>query len=200
MSSEQELICVSPEMCQVVEQAQRFAATSATVLIEGESGTGKELLAGLLHRCSSRADAPLYKVNCASFQESLADSELFGHEQGAFTGAVKRHDGCIHAAGNGTLFLDEIGELPLATQAKLLRVLEENEYHRVGSTETLRMQARIAAATNRDLRKEVAAGRFREDLYHRLDVLTLHVPPLRDRPEDIQALACHFLRRFGNEG
>jgi DNA-binding NtrC family response regulator len=138
-------------------------------------------------------------VNCAAFHDGLAESELFGHEQGAFTGASRRHDGFLHAAGDGTLFLDEIGELPLPTQAKLLRVLEAQEYLRVGSTEVQRMNARIIAATNRDLKKEVAAGRFREDLFHRLDVLSLRLAPLRERNEDIPVLVNHFLRVFGQE-
>lgn len=200
MQPENDMICESPVMRRVLTQAQRYAGTSATVLITGESGTGKELLARYLHEHSVRQAAPCIRVNCASFQESLADSELFGHEQGAFTGALRRHDGCIMAAGNGTLFLDEIGELPVPTQAKLLRVLEENEYHRVGSTELLQMKARIIAATNRDLQAEVAAGRFREDLFHRLDVLTLQIPPLRERPEEIRFLVQHFINRFGSEG
>jgi DNA-binding NtrC family response regulator len=138
-------------------------------------------------------------VNCAAFHDGLAESELFGHEQGAFTGASRRHDGFLHAAGDGTLFLDEIGELPLPTQAKLLRVLEGNEYLRVGSTEVQRMNARIIAATNRDLPKEVAEGRFREDLFHRLDVLSLHLTPLRERPVDIPVLTQHFIAQFGHE-
>lgn len=187
-------------MQQVLSQSQRFARSSATVLISGESGTGKELVARYLHEQSPRADRRCVRVNCAAFHEGLAESELFGHEQGAFTGAVRRHDGCIHAAADGTLFLDEIGELPLSTQAKLLRVLEENEFHRVGSTEVQQMTARIIAATNRDLRKEVADGRFREDLFHRLDVLTISIAPLRERPQDIEALVVHFLEHFRQQG
>ena len=187
-------------MQQVLSQSQRFARSSATVLISGESGTGKELVARYLHEQSPRADRRCVRVNCAAFHEGLAESELFGHEQGAFTGAVRRHDGCIHAAADGTLFLDEIGELPLSTQAKLLRVLEENEFHRVGSTEVQQMTARVIAATNRDLTREVADGRFREDLFHRLDVLTISIAPLRERPQDIEALVLHFLEHFRQQG
>lgn len=183
----------------VLAKARRFARSSGTVLITGESGTGKELLAQYLHEQSSRFGRPCVRVNCAAFHEGLAESELFGHEQGAFTGAARRHDGFLHAAADGTLFLDEIGELPLPTQAKLLRVLEEGEYLRVGSTEVQRVNARIIAATNRDLLKEVAEKRFRDDLYHRLDVLTLRLSPLRERPEDIPALVEHFINQFGSE-
>ena len=193
------LIFESSSMHDTLARARRFARSSGTVLISGESGTGKELLAQYLHDNSPRASRPCVRVNCAAFHDGLAESELFGHEQGAFTGASRRHDGFLHAAGDGTLFLDEIGELPLPTQAKLLRVLEAQEYLRVGSTEVQRMNARIIAATNRDLKKEVAAGRFREDLFHRLDVLSLRLAPLRERNEDIPVLVNHFLRVFGQE-
>jgi two-component system response regulator HydG len=193
------LIFESSSMHDTLARARRFARSSGTVLISGESGTGKELLAQYLHDNSQRASRPCVRVNCAAFHDGLAESELFGHEQGAFTGASRRHDGFLHAAGDGTLFLDEIGELPLPTQAKLLRVLEAQEYLRVGSTEVQRMNARIIAATNRDLKKEVAAGRFREDLFHRLDVLSLRLAPLRERTEDIPVLVNHFLRAFGQE-
>jgi len=193
------LIFDSNSMHNTLARARRFARSSGTVLISGESGTGKELLAQYLHDNSPRASRACVRVNCAAFHDGLAESELFGHEQGAFTGASRRHDGFLHAAGDGTLFLDEIGELPLPTQAKLLRVLEAQEYLRVGSTEVQRMNARIIAATNRDLRKEVAAGRFREDLFHRLDVLSLRLAPLRERTEDIPVLVKHFLKLFGQE-
>ena len=183
----------------ILARARRFARSSGTVLITGESGTGKELLAQYLHEHSTRFDRPCVRVNCAAFHDGLAESELFGHEQGAFTGASRRHDGFLHAAGDGTLFLDEIGELPLPTQAKLLRVLEEGEYLRVGSTDVQRVNARIIAATNRDLTKEVAEKRFRDDLYHRLDVLSLRLAPLRERPEDIPILVQHFISQFGSE-
>ena len=193
------LIFESSSMHTVLAKARRFARSSGTVLITGESGTGKELLAQYLHEHSTRSDRPCVRVNCAAFHDGLAESELFGHEQGAFTGASRRHDGFLHAAGDGTLFLDEIGELPLPTQAKLLRVLEEGEYLRVGSTDVQRVNARIIAATNRDLLKDVAEKRFRDDLYHRLDVLSLRLAPLRERPEDIPVLVQHFIRQFGSE-
>ena len=193
------LIFESSLMHDTLARARRFARSSGTVLISGESGTGKELLAQYLHDNSPRVSRPCVRVNCAAFHDGLAESELFGHEQGAFTGASRRHEGFLHAAGDGTLFLDEIGELPLPTQAKLLRVLEAQEYLRVGSTEVQRMNARIIAATNRDLKKEVAAGRFREDLFHRLDVLSLRLAPLRERTEDIPVLVNHFLKLFGQE-
>jgi len=157
------------------------------------------LLAQYLHEQSSRSDRPCVRVNCAAFHDGLAESELFGHEQGAFSGALRRHDGFLCAAGDGTLFLDEIGELSLPTQAKLLRVLEEGEYVRVGSTDVQRVNARIIAATNRDLLKEVAEKRFREDLYHRLDVLSIRLAPLRERPDDIPILVRHFVEQFGSE-
>lgn len=195
------MIFQSDAMRNVMAQATLFARASATILIVGESGTGKELLARFLHEQSLRAAHPCVRINCAAFNDGLVESELFGHEAGAFTGAVRRHDGCIHAAGDGTLFLDEIGELPLTTQAKLLRVLEENEYHRVGSTSLQQMKARVVAATNRDLESLVRSGRFREDLFHRLDVLTLKVPALRERPSDIPLLVNSFVAQFSrNEG
>ncbi len=193
------LIFESSSMDNVLSRARRIARSSGTVLVTGESGTGKELLAQYLHDHSPRASRAYVQVNCAAFHDGLAESELFGHEQGAFTGASRRHEGFLHAAGDGTLFLDEVGELPLPTQAKLLRVLEANEYVRVGSTEVQRMNARIIAATNRDLQKEVAEGRFREDLFHRLEVLSLRLAPLRERVEDIPVLLQHFLTLFGNE-
>jgi len=189
----------SSSMHSVLARARRFARSSGTVLITGESGTGKELLAQYLHEHSTRSGRPCVRVNCAAFHDGLAESELFGHEQGAFTGASRRHDGFLHAAGDGTLFLDEIGELPLHTQAKLLRVLEEGEYLRVGSTEVQHVNARIIAATNRDLAKEVAEKRFRADLFHRLDVLSLRLAPLRERPKDIPVLVRHFIRQFSAE-
>lgn len=193
------LIFESSLMDKTLAKARRFARSSGTVLITGESGTGKELLAQYLHEQSARSGRPCVRVNCAAFHDGLAESELFGHEQGAFSGALRRHDGFLHAAGDGTLFLDEIGELSLPTQAKLLRVLEEGEYVRVGSTDVQRVNARIIAATNRDLLTEVAEKRFREDLYHRLDVLSIRLAPLRERPDDIPILVQHFIQQFGSE-
>ena len=172
------------------------APTEATVLITGESGTGKELAARALHSASSRSAKPLVTVNCAALAENLLESELFGHEKGSFTGADRRRDGRFVQADGGTLFLDEVGELPLPLQAKLLRALQEGEVQRVGSDVPLHVDVRLLAATNRDLREEVAQKRFREDLYFRLNVITVEVPPLRDRVEDIPLLAAHFLERF----
>lgn len=190
------LIFQSRAMLKVIEQAQRFARTSATVLICGESGVGKELVARLLHTHSPRVNEPYCRVNCAALAESLVESELFGHEAGAFTGAHGRRQGKFEAAGSGTLFLDEISEVAPAVQGKLLRVLEESEFERVGGNEPQAMQARVIAATNRSLADLADSGEFRTDLFYRLDVLRIEVPPLRDRKEDIPLLAQHFVERF----
>ena len=189
-----EIVHTSNVMRSLLHLAKRYAPTQATVLIQGESGTGKELLARFIHENSHRSDGPYIRINCSAFNESLVDSALFGHERGAFTGADSQRMGCFEAAGNGTLFLDEIGELPLPLQARLLRALEEKEFHRIGSFKMLPMTARVIAATNRNLDEAVHEGTFREDLFYRLDVLSLHVPPLRDRPDDIPLLAERFLR------
>jgi DNA-binding NtrC family response regulator len=175
---------------------QRAAATDTTVLLEGESGTGKELFARSLHALSPRSDAPFVAINCAAIPETLLETELFGHEKGAFTGAVARKPGKFEMAHRGTLFLDEIGDLPLALQAKILRALEEKRFERVGGTASVQVDVRLVAATNRGLRAAVAARRFREDLYFRLSVFPITVPPLRDRPGDIPLLARHFVDRF----
>jgi len=180
----------------VVQQIDLVAPTNANVLIQGESGTGKELVARELHQRSNRSGKPLIKVNCASVPKELFASEFFGHVKGAFTGAYASREGKFGAANQGTLFLDEVGEIPLELQAQLLRVLQEGEYERVGEEKVRKVDARIIAATNRDLQKEVDAGRFREDLYYRLNVFPITVPPLRSRREDIAPLAEHFLRRF----
>jgi two-component system response regulator HydG len=171
----------------------------ATVLILGESGTGKELIAKRIHRRSARANAPYVTVNCAALQESLLESELFGHEKGSFTGAVATKIGLCEAADGGTLFLDEIGEMSLAIQTKMLRFLQEGEFYRIGGKKPIRVNVRIVSATNRDLADEVKAGRFREDLYYRLNTISMKMPPLRARKEDIPALCEHFLKhsRFG---
>src|SRR5471030_1398128 len=173
----------------------RLAPQDTSVLILGESGTGKELVARALHRKSPRAAKPFAAINCAALTETLLESELFGHVKGAFTGAVAAKKGKLEAAEGGTVFLDEIGELAPSLQAKLLRVLQQREFEHVGGTRTLKLDVRMVAATNRDLQAEVRAGSFREDLYHRLNVVTLRVPPLRDRPGDIPALARYFLDR-----
>ncbi len=172
------------------------AADRTTVLVVGETGTGKELVVDSLHRHSLRADRPLVKVNCGAFPESLLEAELFGHERGAFTGAAARRRGLLELAAGGTLLLDEIAEMPLAIQPALLRTLDGASFRRVGGEQEIRTDVRFVAATNRELAAEVRAGRFREDLYHRLAVVTIAVPPLRDRREDIDSLAAHFLRDF----
>ncbi|TWT43039.1 Transcriptional regulatory protein ZraR [Thalassoglobus neptunius] len=183
-----------------MQRAQHFARSSAAVLINGESGTGKELFAREIHRQSPRSKNPYVQVNCAALSEQLIESELFGHEVGAFTGAVATRAGRLEEAKDGTLLLDEIGELPMPSQSKLLRVLEERQFQRVGSNRQLEVQARIVTATNRELSLEVQEKRFREDLWHRLNVLTLTIPPLRDRREDIPLLVQYFLKRFQLEG
>ncbi len=189
----------SPQIAELLEMISYVAPTEATVLITGESGTGKELVAETLHRNSTRKDEPFVKVNCAALAESLLESELFGHEKGAFTGADRQRDGTFVQADGGTLFLDEIGETSTAMQVKLLRVLQEGELQRVGGEKTLTVDVRIIAATNRDLEREVEQGSFREDLYYRLNVVTLEVPPLRERQGDVELLAEHFISRFAEK-
>jgi len=188
-----EIIGQSAALRQIIRQIEMVAPTDATVLLLGETGTGKELIARELHRRSRRKDKPLVRVNCACIPKELYESEFFGHARGAFTSAVKDRIGRFEAAVGGTLFLDEIGEIPLELQSKLLRVLQEKCYERVGEERTRHADVRIVAATNRDLKKEVAAGRFREDLYYRLNVFPMSVAPLRDRKEDIPLLATHFV-------
>ena len=188
-----QMIVLAPAMRAVVDAATKVAPSKATVLVRGESGTGKECLASWIHTHSDRVDAPFVKVNCAALTESLLESELFGHEAGAFTGANQRREGLFEAADGGTLFLDEIGETSAAMQSKLLRVLQEGEFVRVGGTRVVKVDVRVIAATNRDLRSAIRDGRFREDLYYRLDVVPLELPPLRDRQEEIHALAPSFL-------
>ncbi len=188
------IIGQSPAIRQILQMAEQVAPSSATVLITGESGTGKELVAEAIHRLSPRRAQALVKVNCAALPETLLEAELFGYERGAFTGAVGRRDGRFSLAHKGTLFLDEVGTTSLAVQVKLLRVLQDGTFEPLGSTRTLRADCRIIAATNVDLEQEVKAGRFREDLYYRLNVIMVSVPPLRERREDIPLLANHFLR------
>ncbi|HVU04604.1 MAG TPA: sigma 54-interacting transcriptional regulator [Polyangiaceae bacterium] len=189
----------SAVMRQIYEQISQVARTNATALLRGESGTGKELVARAIHQNSPRASHPFVKVNCAALPESLFESELFGHERGAFTGAHSRKKGRFELAQGGTLFLDEMGELPLTTQAKLLRVLQFREFERLGGTETLKTDVRIIAATNADMEGAVEAGTFREDLYYRINIFTITVPSLRERRADIPALAEYFMRKFSKE-
>ncbi|NLJ45737.1 MAG: sigma-54-dependent Fis family transcriptional regulator [Treponema sp.] len=189
----------SPEMKRIFDLIRRVAPTKASVLITGESGVGKELIADALHNLSPRADKPFIKVHCAALAESLLESELFGHEKGAFTGATGRKRGRFELAHEGTLFLDEIGEINQNVQIKILRVLQERKFERVGGEETLEVDVRVIAATNRDLKAEIEKGTFREDLYYRLNVVNIHVPPLRERKDDIPLLAGAFLREFSEE-
>jgi len=193
------IIGTSKEMRDVYEQVAQVAPAGATVLIRGESGTGKELVAHAIHYNSPRSSKPFVKVNCAALPESLIESELFGHEKGAFTGAVARKRGRFEMAEGGTLFLDEIGDLSPAMQIKLLRVLQEREFERVGGTETLKVNVRQIAATNVDLEQAVSDGRFRSDLYYRLNVFSIYLPPLRERKTDILLLADHFLDKYGGQ-
>ncbi len=189
------LIGNSPAMQEVYKQIGRVAASDATVLITGETGTGKELIASILHKTSSFSSGQLVKVNCAALPETLLESELFGHEKGAFTGAIGQRKGRFELANKGTIFLDEIGEMTLSTQKKLLRVLQEREFERVGGTLTVKIDTRVIAATNKILTQEVEAGRFREDLYYRLNVIAIYLPPLRDRTGDIPLLVEHFVEK-----
>jgi DNA-binding NtrC family response regulator len=192
----EEIVGRSTALQRVLRQVEQVATTDATVLLLGETGTGKELFARALHHLGPRKSRPLVKVNCGALPSNLIESELFGHEKGAFTGAIARSTGRFELADKGTLFLDEIGDLPLELQSKLLRVLQEGEFERLGNPRTLRVDVRIIAATNRDLRKAVQEGKFREDLYYRLNVFPITVPPLRERPDDIPLLARHFVARF----
>ncbi len=191
-----DIVGESPAMKRVFEIVSKVAPSNATVLVLGETGTGKELVAQAIHRNSTRRDGPFVKVNCAALPENLLESELFGHERGAFTGADRQRVGRFELASGGTLFLDEIGTMSAGTQAKVLRVLQEREFERLGGTRTIRADVRILAATNRDLEEAVETGEFREDLYYRLNVVTIRMPPLRERKEDIVPLARHFLQRF----
>ncbi|MCU1326949.1 MAG: two component, sigma54 specific, transcriptional regulator, Fis family [Bryobacterales bacterium] len=194
-----ELTGDSPSMREVFYLLQQVAPTTATVLITGESGTGKELAARTLHQLSKRSAGPFFAINCAAMPESLIESELFGHEKGAFTGAVEKRAGCFELAQGGTLLLDEIGDMPLSTQATLLRVLEESKVRRLGSPREVSLDVRVLAATNRDLREAISSGTFREDLYFRLAVFEVRLPPLRDRRQDIQNLAMNMVTNFNRK-
>ncbi|MCI7806656.1 MAG: sigma-54 dependent transcriptional regulator [Spirochaetales bacterium] len=193
------IIGKSEKLTKMMSLIEQVAPTRASVLVTGESGVGKELVADALHRLSDRKDGPFIKVHCASLSSNLLESELFGHEKGAFTGAVSQKKGRFELADGGTIFLDEIGEIDSATQVKILRVLQEREFERVGGTETVKVDVRIVAATNRDLLEEVKKGNFREDLYYRLNVVHIEVPPLRERREDIPLLMSSFLEEFNRE-
>lgn len=190
------LIAYSKSMDDVLNLAARVAESKATVLIRGESGTGKEVLAKAIHYSSSRAEKPFVAVNCAALNENLLESEIFGHEKGSFTGADKQKRGRFELADTGTLFLDEVGDLPASTQIKLLRVLQEGQFERVGGTITLNTDVRIISATNRNIEKLISENRFREDLYYRLNVVTINIPPLRERKEDLVHLIEHFIKKY----
>ncbi len=195
----EKIIYKSAQMVELINMASRVAASRASVLIQGESGTGKELLARLIHQLSPRANKPIVVVNCGALQENLLESELFGHEKGAYTGASMRRIGRFEEADGGTLFLDEIGELSPAIQVKLLRFLQEREISRLGSNASISVDVRIISATNRDLEASVREGAFREDLFYRLNVVTMSLPPLRERKEDLTALIDHYLEKFARE-
>ena len=197
--AESNIIARSTKMREVLENIALIAPSDATVLILGESGTGKELIANLIHERSSRAKKPFIKLNCAALTEALLESELFGHEKGSFTGATERKPGRFELANEGSFFLDEVGEMSPTTQVKLLRVLQEQQFERVGGTELITVDTRIIAATNKELLKEVEASRFREDLYYRLNVVPIQLPPLRERKEDIPPLAEYFLKFYGEK-
>jgi len=189
----------SPPWQRVYQMVQQVAPSQATVLLTGESGTGKELIACLLHRLSARAERPFIVLNAAAMPATLLEAELFGYEKGAFTGALQRKPGHFELADGGTLFLDEIGDMPFEVQAKLLRVLQDGTFKRLGGLQTLKVNVRVIAATNKELAKEVAAERFRQDLYYRLNVITIQLPPLRDRRQDVPLLAVHFLQKYTRE-
>ena len=196
---ERRIIGNSLPLRQTLEMVQQVAPSSATVLLLGESGTGKELFARAIHEGSPRRDRPFVAINCAALPESILESELFGYEEGAFTGARRRKEGRFELAHTGTLFLDEIAEMSPTTQVKILRVLQEGEFERLGATRSIRVDVRVIAATNKDLRARVQAGAFREDLFYRLDVISIHLPPLRDHREDVPLLAQHFLQRYAEK-
>jgi formate hydrogenlyase transcriptional activator len=192
----EEIVGKGESLQKVLRKVEQVAPTDTTVLIQGESGTGKELIAHAIHSLSQRKEHPLVKVNCGAISAGLVESELFGHEKGAFTGAVQRRVGRFELADGGTIFLDEVGELPLETQVKLLRVLQEGEFERVGASQTLKVNVRVIAATNRDLKKSVQEGDFRQDLYYRLNVFPIFIPPLRERKEDIELLVMYFTKNI----
>ena len=194
-----QIVGQNEKMRQIFQLIQDVAETDATVLIRGETGTGKELIARALHFNSARKNQPFVRVNCPAITETLLESELFGHEKGAFTGAIKKRIGRFEQADGGTIFLDEVGDLPLGLQSKLLRVLQEKEFERVGGNQTIKVDVRIISATNKDLEAEVRAGNFRQDLFYRLNVVPIYIPPLRERLDDIPLLATHFLEKYRDQ-
>ena len=196
----QSILSKNPKMHAIFELISNVAQTASTVLVEGETGTGKELIARAIHQASPRKEGPMVAINCAAVPETLLESELFGHEKGSFTGAVGQRKGRFELADGGTLFLDEVGDVPATMQAKLLRVLQERCFERVGGTQTVDVDVRLVAATNRPLQQMVKDGKFREDLYYRLNVIKIELPPLRDRPEDIPLLAAHFVEKYCPKG
>ncbi|HUI29295.1 MAG TPA: sigma-54 dependent transcriptional regulator [Candidatus Acidoferrales bacterium] len=195
----EDIITTNPQMLSLLNLAREVADTNISVLIEGESGTGKEVMARFIHNTSARKDGPFVTVNCAALSESLLESELFGHVKGAFTGAVKDRQGRFEMADGGTVFLDEITEIPTTTQAKLLRFLQSREFERVGDSQTIKVDVRFIAATNRDLKDALGSGRFRDDLYYRINGVTIKLPSLRERPDDIPILIKHFIEKFGKQ-
>jgi len=199
LETKHELVGTSSSLKQILDQVRRAAPTNATVLILGESGVGKELIARAIHRASLRAKERFVQVNCAAIPEELIESELFGHERGAFTGATEKQTGKFEQADRGTIFLDEVGDMSPKTQAKVLRVLQEGEVERLGSARTIKVDVRVIAATNKDLEEEISLGRFREDLYFRLSVIPVSVPPLRERLDDVPSLVQHFVSQFSRE-
>jgi DNA-binding NtrC family response regulator len=199
-AADAEIVGASPAMASLLDRLSAVARSDAPVLVTGESGTGKELVARRLHARSARSAGPFVAVNCAAFPETLLEAELFGHERGAFTGAVKRREGRFQVASGGTLLLDEVAEMPLPAQAKLLRVLQDGTFEPLGSDRPVRVDVRVVSATHRDLRRRIADGAFREDLYYRIHAVELHVPPLRERASDLPLLVTHFLRRFTQAG
>jgi two-component system nitrogen regulation response regulator NtrX len=199
LETQHQLVGSSPALAQVFDQVRRAAPTNATVLILGESGVGKELIARAIHRASLRAKERFVQVNCAAIPEELIESELFGHERGAFTGATDKQIGKFEMADRGTIFLDEVGDMSAKTQAKVLRVLQEGEVERLGSSRTNKVDVRVIAATNKNLETEIAQGRFREDLFFRLSVIPIHVAPLRERLDDVPALVQHFVSQFSRD-
>jgi DNA-binding NtrC family response regulator len=196
----QNILSKNPRMHAIFELIGHVGQSTTTVLIEGETGTGKEIVARAIHHASTLRNGPLVAVNCAALPENLLESELFGHEKGAFTSAVSQRRGRFELADGGTIFLDEVGDVPMTMQAKLLRVLQERRFERVGGTESIEVDVRVIAATNRSLQRLVQEGKFREDLYYRLNVVKIDLPPLRDRPEDIPLLATHFAQKYVRQG